>query len=1215
MCRISVRSFGTVHRWLVTGMVALALASFAVSPIRGEQARGIQRWAILSAHTEKGAGLADLLTAELSRRKFELVERAELAKVTSELKLANLVGTRAAGQRLQLGKLLKADALLLVDIQRNEVQTVICECRFGARLSVAKWPAGQVKVEKLVTNIADQAVASRRRYGGGIRQIFAVTPFVSKNLLRTHDSMQAGYAHLLQSVLQEAPGAACLEVEEARAIARELQVDGSQLEKRNVPVFVEGQFEVARNDAGQERINLLVRTHGRRSEQAVYKQTDRTLSEATDWLTGTVANEILTAARLKPNKRLTQDEQKQLLQKKADEFVRYRAWPHVAGLREAALLLDPDDPKLEMAVVTAYRDVLVNWISRQTTDDRTEPRLLKQIEPMFFHIEQMIARGNLGAQQATQLISMGEESVWVHLRNRPRLEKVEQRLTAFLRTSISQIPQLSAKNDADPTVQREHWVRHFMNLFVERARTAGKRDRKAWRQELDHIHWLLADVVPREAPPVHSIYNHVAPNSQYSGGLMQMLSAEGVQDVKALFRRLSQTDSQACKLYSRSGLLALHIYYEKDQKGYSAESEERVKQLMAYLKQQGQSEVSGRQSGLMHAMTRMLGTVRMIRRRITRIKEKGEWKAGQRPTARHRFPVSPALNIHPVALAPRVRFEEIKGVRVDWFALEKVDDTTDVMWTLDTVRVSRKKGVAEQIFDLAKYSRDPADFVRYVKWDGEGFWIITNKSGVYAVSGQGVLTGRAPPGRGLPPYSADARRPRKSTQLRPASPLLLEPIAPGKCVAVGKASQGSWIASLQTSEKASADPLLKVSVLHKAVADVDAKVAATTIQGRFGVGYITRHEMSDGKGYLLVGPRNPPLRISLPDLTITPYQGSYFPGIDAFNGLQHVVSLGDRRLLRGGYITVRLHTLTDETQNRWSTKDVVAADHFGHRPYALVPWKGQIYCYGSDWCRIDPKTAKAEPLCDARLPRLFQFDYVVESAHYGLIAWFDRDGLNSPDVRIDRRKVFRVLFAPDEPAGQHWLYWYIPREHRARHARAIEAIWKSGGRVGDWSNGRRVYTHAILDKNWKGGDEGLAYLRDVYGLEWLHVSKAAVTDKGMRHVGALQRVTSLVLDETQVTNVGLQHLGGMPNLNRLVLKGPFQGKNFGDAGLAHLANVPLTGLRLDGWNFTDAGLESLRKHKSLQSLSLAGTAITKQAIEQSQRQQPRLRIKVLKPEF
>jgi curli biogenesis system outer membrane secretion channel CsgG len=55
------------------------------------------RWAILSAPEVASSGLSDLLTAELSQRKFELVEREQLAAITKEIELSRLLGPAGGG--------------------------------------------------------------------------------------------------------------------------------------------------------------------------------------------------------------------------------------------------------------------------------------------------------------------------------------------------------------------------------------------------------------------------------------------------------------------------------------------------------------------------------------------------------------------------------------------------------------------------------------------------------------------------------------------------------------------------------------------------------------------------------------------------------------------------------------------------------------------------------------------------------------------------------------------------------------------------------------------------------------------------------------------------------------------------------------------------------------------------------------------------------------
>jgi hypothetical protein len=79
------------------------------------------RWAIISSADVKESGIPDLLTAQLSSDAgIELLEREDLEVATRELELSASTTSAASAKRLQLGRLLKADALLLLSIETRE---------------------------------------------------------------------------------------------------------------------------------------------------------------------------------------------------------------------------------------------------------------------------------------------------------------------------------------------------------------------------------------------------------------------------------------------------------------------------------------------------------------------------------------------------------------------------------------------------------------------------------------------------------------------------------------------------------------------------------------------------------------------------------------------------------------------------------------------------------------------------------------------------------------------------------------------------------------------------------------------------------------------------------------------------------------------------------------------------------------------------------------
>ncbi|HLQ46678.1 MAG TPA: CsgG/HfaB family protein, partial [Planctomycetaceae bacterium] len=171
-------------------------------------------WAVLATNELREIGLSDLLTANLSQHDFALVEREQLDAVLREIELSRLLSFDAAAQRLKVGQLVKADALVLLSLVENDknkfVKLVISDCQYGSRLRLDHFPFagnGQERrplspraeaasdargeggsrpepatLEQLVQDVAGAVDETRKRFAHGVERIVAVSPFLSKNL-------------------------------------------------------------------------------------------------------------------------------------------------------------------------------------------------------------------------------------------------------------------------------------------------------------------------------------------------------------------------------------------------------------------------------------------------------------------------------------------------------------------------------------------------------------------------------------------------------------------------------------------------------------------------------------------------------------------------------------------------------------------------------------------------------------------------------------------------------------------------------------------------------------------------------------------------------------------------------------------------------------------------------------------------------------------------
>ena len=370
---------------------------------------GLDRWAILATPAVQASGLPELLTAALSGTPgLTLVERDQVATVLKELRLDRALGADATGERLKLGELLKADALLiLAEEQRGKdhlLRAVISDATVGARLSTdflayppaAGGSSGDALSAPLVALVRD----TRSRFPHGVQQIVGVPNFVSRDLTHDFDYLQDPLAYVLQSGFSAWPGCALLEVEEAQAIQRELDVGGARLGPRLVPCFVEGEYRVTpalapttqvmgaspTDDPNGERagtssvagrrlaaiqLTLVVKDAG--GLKATVERRADTVEALAAWLQRDAPRQVWSAAgrdsvrdpasssapgnpTTQPG--LTDAQQRALLAARADTFARLSDYDHSIALREAALLIWADDADQRRALVSDYERLL-----------------------------------------------------------------------------------------------------------------------------------------------------------------------------------------------------------------------------------------------------------------------------------------------------------------------------------------------------------------------------------------------------------------------------------------------------------------------------------------------------------------------------------------------------------------------------------------------------------------------------------------------------------------------------------------------------------------------------------------------------------------------------------------------------------------------------------------------------------------------------------------
>jgi len=404
---------------LVIMGLSLALLPVTAAGRADAKPAAYSRIAVVSTKAAQKTGLGDMVTAMLSRMpSLELLERDALAAVTSELKLSALFGADSTSGRLRLGRILRADVLTLLSLESRDekqyVRCVIADCPTGVRLQVRMVPYAADARDKIAADLADLVNKTRQRYAGGIKQIYCVTPFVSKNLSHKYDHLQSGYAALLETALLHYPGVAVVEMEEARAIARELALVGDRLKNRIVLRTVAGSYEMsAEFSEAAPTVRVVLRiTDGKRVVEQI-DEAGLAMHKVAGFLTDKVAPRCVGKGELS-GVGAGIDQQYRHLIARADEFSSLGFRDHAAALREAAVLLKPDEHEQRVALVVEYfrkldsarADRPFYLPKEEASRKRALAERRRNWRSMLYHVERLIRNGRVNPLEADALVYM-----------------------------------------------------------------------------------------------------------------------------------------------------------------------------------------------------------------------------------------------------------------------------------------------------------------------------------------------------------------------------------------------------------------------------------------------------------------------------------------------------------------------------------------------------------------------------------------------------------------------------------------------------------------------------------------------------------------------------------------------------------------------------------------------------------------------------------------
>jgi tetratricopeptide (TPR) repeat protein len=281
------------------------------------------------------------------------LERAEIRKVLEEQSLQAIFSPQAVAERAAMGKLLKADLLVLlreVSQQDSEayLELIVCETAHGLRLCRHLMPiAGPAEAKAAhVVEAVDLAI---KKSAEQIDEVWAVPPLLSEDLTDPFAPLKQAYAYVIQQVLLAEKGVLVVELAEARAVAQEMELAGAGEEvSRRLPVYVNGKF---RNQVQQRRRRLSIELQAVRGSKVLQKlaAADLPPEEVTQFLRNSAAKLLKAAAGKEVTIGQREPEAKQLA-RRAKEFADTGQWLEALALYEASLLLNPRDVEVLQAM-------------------------------------------------------------------------------------------------------------------------------------------------------------------------------------------------------------------------------------------------------------------------------------------------------------------------------------------------------------------------------------------------------------------------------------------------------------------------------------------------------------------------------------------------------------------------------------------------------------------------------------------------------------------------------------------------------------------------------------------------------------------------------------------------------------------------------------------------------------------------------------------------
>jgi len=948
-----------------TALPFVCLLVVLVNSAAGDEP-ALQRWAVVATEPVVESGVLDLLTVALSKdESIHVVERERLQEAMRELEVTALLKPGNVSQRLQLGKTLRANALMVIDFERTNgkrmLRVVVSDATLGVRLWRESFVGDAADIDGLIEQCVALVGEVRQRFAGGIQQIIAVPPFLSEDFGQRFDFLQTRFSDSLSIALMTHAGVAVVEIEEAQAILRERQVTLSPGLERSIATIVNGKYRVGPlNELNQRTVKLEIKLVAGGKQREQIRKSIR-LGSVGQWLAGDLAKRLLNDSDPKKPS-VSPRTQKAVLTRLAQSFAEIGTWQRSTSLREAALVLDPNDALQRGLLISeyqhsVYRDVDYVWLKDRIPLEQAEHRHERNAHDFCVALEHLeyLVRNRLITR--ADAVGLFQTQVWQRRNGDPWGAPEVREFFAALSPGF--VTQRRFIRDVFPLIVQLPTGRALPEHF---SKPLYRWHYSAVRQTLSDVYFhnysaaslrgledVLEQILPDTAHVSASILGLL--NSHYTPKTGEANHAAWL----ACLRRLEASDYELARLYGLWGLLQ-----DAQRRGEVLPAGMKshlaaLDSLLASLKKQGLVNESN-QKYLEQNIAMRLNRLRVAA---------NPPRPGQSPAPRLVATESLGrMRFDPIALV--VDGQQNPGQPPLIKGMLQCGEECDAYRTKEQFFIMERPG---ELRDL-KLSVHESKYGLFseVTWDGECIWLHARGLGVIAIRPDGTRLATFKQSEHVPNYGKGLKLPG---------------LSPRRALIVGSFGENhrGWCGILQIGEQGeqSANVFFEARYVPQGRTREESEADAMTA---FRPAWIHHVNMPEGKRHVLVGRRElkGALQIDLDtfNVSVSGYDTHRFGRQGFFSHDGHLLaSLGGNSLV---------HFSPPDSDGKVSTRRLAQI-----RPYVdqLLFHDGWVYVPGRVWRRLDPNERKPERLQarPSRLPVPYWSLKAGVSAHYGLIAY------------------------------------------------------------------------------------------------------------------------------------------------------------------------------------------------------------------------------------